>query len=179
MKLKKTFKGAYIALSVLMVVLGIAMLIAPAFFMYTLAFLAGAVCILHGIMRLAGYFSKDLYKIAFQFDLALGIASILSGCVLIVHADGVIHLIPVIIGMFTLVSGALRIQSALDAKRFGLSKWWILLVASIILIAFGTLLILCPFESVVTIVVLMGMTLIITGLQNIFILLHAVNYGKR
>lgn len=172
----KGFKKIYIIMSVIFILSGICMLMRPDFFAYALCYIIGGICIAHGIMRLAGYFSKDLYRIAFQFDLALGIASILVGIIIIFNSVGFLTLIPIIIGIFTLLSGTLKIQSAIDAKRFGLSKWWLLLLGAIITMILGVALIACPFESILAIVSVLGFTLVLDGIQNLFVLFYTVKY---
>ena len=121
MSLYENFKKVYIILSVLFIAAGICMLIWPSVFAYALCYIIGGICIAHGIMRLVGYFSGDLYRIAFQFDLALGIASILLGIVIVCNATAFISLVHILIGIFTLVTGTLQVQSSVDAKRFGVS----------------------------------------------------------
>ncbi len=120
MSLYENFKKVYIILSVLFIAAGICMLIWPSVFAYALCYIIGGICIAHGIMRLVGYFSGDLYRIAFQFDLALGIASILLGIVIVCNATAFISLVHILIGIFTLVTGTLQVQSSVDAKRFGM-----------------------------------------------------------
>ncbi len=168
------FKLSYAILSAAFILCGIVMLIIPEIFMYTFCYITGAVFLVKGIIRLTGYFSKDLYKIAFQFDLALGVASVILGLIIIFNSDGFLRFIPTVIGIFTLISGAFRIQSAIDAKKFGLSKWWVMLLGSVITVLAGLILILWPSESMVAIVGLIGITIIIDGIQNLFLLFYAV-----
>ena len=162
MSLYENFKKVYIILSVLFIAAGICMLIWPSVFAYALCYIIGGICIAHGIMRLVGYFSGDLYRIAFQFDLALGIASILLGIVIVCNATAFISLVHILIGIFTLVTGTLQVQSSVDAKRFGMPRWWLLVIA--------------PFEGTLAIVCLLGATLIVEGIENLFILLYMVKY---
>ena len=107
MSMYENFKKGYIALSILFIAAGICMLIWPSVFAYALCYIVGGICIAHGIMRIVGYFSGDLYRIAFQFDLALGIASILLGLVIVCNATAFISLVHILIGIFTLVTGTL------------------------------------------------------------------------
>lgn len=176
MQIYENFKKVYIVLSVLFVAAGICMLIWPAFFAYALCYLVGGICIAHGIMRLVGYFSGDLYRIAFQFDLALGIASLLLGLVIMFNATAFISLVHIIIGIFTLVTGTLQVQSSVDAKRFGMPRWWLLLIGALLTMALGILLVVAPFEGTLAIVAVLGVTLIVEGIENLFILLYTVKY---
>ena len=169
MSLYENFKKVYIILSVLFIAAGICMLIWPSVFAYALCYIIGGICIAHGIMRLVGYFSGDLYRIAFQFDLALGI-------VIVCNATAFISLVHILIGIFTLVTGTLQVQSSVDAKRFGMPKWWLLLIGAILTMALGVLLVIAPFEGTLAIVCLLGATLIVEGIENLFILLYMVKY---
>ena len=82
----------------------------------------GAVSIVFGIIKLMGYFSKDVYRLAFQFDLALGIAMIVLGAVEVIRPRLLLGLLPVVLGIIVLVDGLFKIQTALDSKRFGLKS---------------------------------------------------------
>ena len=172
------FKTAYAVLSALLILLGAGMIAFPEFFVYALFRVLGAVCIIYGIVRIAGYFSRDLYKIAFQFDLALGIASILIGIMLIVLTEGVASIVPVIAGVYLLIGGALKIQSSFDARRFGLKRWWLLLISSLATLCFGAALMLCPMESIFVMTAFMGAALMVDGIQNLFFMLCASKYKR-
>lgn len=39
----------------------------------------GAVSLFYGVSKILGYFSHDLYNLAFQFDLALGVFTLIFG----------------------------------------------------------------------------------------------------
>lgn len=49
----------------------------------------GVVLILLGAVKILGYFTKDIFQLAFQFDFALGIISAILGIVLI--SENLIH----------------------------------------------------------------------------------------
>ena len=54
-----------------------------------LGILVGCMMIGFGAVKLMGYFSRDLYRLAFQFDLAYGILLIVLGLIVLVRrADG-------------------------------------------------------------------------------------------
>ena len=46
-----------------------------------------------------------------------------------------------------LVDAALKIQTAIDAKKFGISKWWLILMMAVMVAFVGALLLLAPFET--------------------------------
>ena len=178
MQIYENFKKVYIVLSVLFIAAGICMLIWPSAFAYALCYLVGGVCIAHGIMRLVGYFSGDLYRIAFQFDLALGVFTLIFGLILLLRSARVVAFMPAILGVFVLVDGVFKLQTAVDAKRFGLSNWWLILLGSLICALFGLLLIIDPFSGNSVLMTFVGLSLAIDGLQNLFNAFYTVKILK-
>lgn len=71
----------------------------------------GVFLIVYGVTKLSGYFAKDLFQLAFQFDLALGIVSIVLGIIIIEKSEYIIEILSTAIGIFMLVDAALKIQT--------------------------------------------------------------------
>ena len=69
-------KVGYIIVSILIGVLGIVLIATPNFSVSLLCRLGGGILILFGIVKIIGYCSNDLYRLAFQYDLAIGICSL-------------------------------------------------------------------------------------------------------
>ncbi|MEI3138594.1 MAG: DUF308 domain-containing protein [Lachnospiraceae bacterium] len=179
MDLIKKAKHAYITISVIMLVLGLVLLIWPKMSLSVLCYLIGAMLIIGGVVKLVGYFSKDLYRLAFQFDLAFGILSILLG-VVFYHTSGAYHFNPADRdGDIHSGRGVLRVQTAMDAKTFGLSTWWMMILLAIATSACGLLLIFKPFESAIAMMMLLGVTLLIDGVQNLWVAIYTVKVSER
>ena len=122
MKFISRVKIAYSVISVGLIVMGLCFMFLPEISALTICYCVGAVSIVFGIIKLMGYFSKDVYRLAFQFDLALGIAMIVLGAVEVIRPRLLLGLLPVVLGIIVLVDGLFKIQTALDSKRFGLKK---------------------------------------------------------
>jgi len=67
----RTAKIGYIAVSALLCILGIMLIVIPSFSINLLGNICGILMLLFGAVKLTGYFSKDLYRLAFQYDLPL------------------------------------------------------------------------------------------------------------
>ena len=170
----KRAKSAYIAVSVIMVILGAVLMLNPGLSMLTLCYLIGGLMVIFGITRLVGYFSKDLFRLAFQFDLALGIFCMLAGIVILVHPNNIMKLLPVIIGLFVTIDGVFKMQTAIDSKRFGLKRWYAILVLAAVTCVFGLLLIIDPFAGGKALMIFFGATMMIDGIQNLCVVLYTV-----
>ena len=75
-----------------------------------------------GAVKLMGYFSRDLYRLAFQFDLAYGILLIVLGLIVLVRPVQLVSFFCLVLGICILADGLFKIQAASDSKRFGLRR---------------------------------------------------------
>lgn len=172
MKYLKKVKTAYIAVCVLFMIVGLLLCFFPKFSLVAICYLIGISSIAFGIVKIFAYFSEDKYNIAFQFDLALGLFSVIVGFVVVAHPQWLLNILPIIFGILILVDSLFSLQASIDAKRFGFSKWFILLISSFISIAFGITLIFNPFESAVIITVFYGISCFLTGLEKLIVTIY-------
>lgn len=172
-------KLGYILLSVALCVLGGVLIAVPDFSAALLCRLVGVTMLLFGAVKIIGYCSKDLYRLAFQYDLAFGILLIALGGILLFRPDTMVQIICIIMGVCVLADALLKIQISIDSKAFGLEKWWLILVAAILTGVAGFLLVLRPMESARAVMILLGVTLITEGLLNLTTILTAVKINRR
>jgi uncharacterized membrane protein HdeD (DUF308 family) len=163
-----------VAATLLLSLAGLCLLIWPRISALTACRLLGGLAVFLGAARLLGYFSRDLYRLAFQFDLAGGIFLLLVGAALLLRPQSAYRALPICAGFFILMDSLLKLQTALDARRFGVRGWWIILVCGLLAGALGTLLFLRPFQSADAMARLLGITLLVSGLHNLYIVLTTV-----
>lgn len=92
--------------------------------------LVGANLVLTGAVRILGYFSNDLYRLAFQYDLAIGGLSAILGVLIFMYPDNVPELLPYVLGTYIILDGLFKLQTAFDARQFGMKKWVGLLISA-------------------------------------------------
>lgn len=178
MKTIKQAKWCYIICSVLLIAAGVYIMVRPYASAIIFCRVIGAVSLFYGVSKILGYFSHDLYNLAFQFDLALGVFTLIFGLILLLRSARVVAFMPAILGVFVLVDGVFKLQTAVDAKRFGLSNWWLILLGSLICALFGLLLIIDPFSGNSVLMTFVGLSLAIDGLQNLFNAFYTVKILK-
>ena len=74
-----TAKVGYIVISVVFCIAGMFMIAAPQRSLSVIIDIFAAAMILFGVVRIVGYFSHDLYRLAFQYDLQFGVLMIVLG----------------------------------------------------------------------------------------------------
>ena len=167
-------KIGYIVLSLLICALGVWLMAVPGFSVKLVCWIGGGLIIAFGCIRIVGYFSKDLYRLAFQYDLAFGILMIVLGLILILRTDAMVHVLCVLLGLSALADALLKIQIAIDSRSFGIPKWWLILLTAVFTGVIGSLLLLRPKAGAEVIMTLIGLSFLGEGLLNLTTVLCAV-----
>lgn len=170
----KTAKIGYIIISSLTMVLGIFFMLFPAFAMNFIGIALGIALIVFGAIRIIGYFSKDLFRLAFQYDLAFGILLIILGAIIMLKFNYLFNLISILLGVYTLTDGLFKIQIAVDSKKFGIKQWWLTLTMALLTVIIGFVLLFCPATGAKTITVLIGAALLLEGILNLSVVITSV-----
>lgn len=170
----RTAKYGYIVLSTLLCGLGITLIADPDFSISLLCWIGGILLILFGCIKIVGYASKDLYRLAFQYDLAFGILLISLGVILILRTGAMIHIICSLLGLCILADALLKIQISIDSRSFGIRQWWMILTSAIITSIIGFLLLFRPYETTRMAMMLLGMSILAEGILNIITVITVV-----
>ena len=132
--------------------------------------------LLTGAAKMIGYYSNDLYRLAFQFDFAIGILCALLAGLLAFLPQRVLPTLPVLLSVYVILDALLKLQIAMDARRFGMESW-IAILCSSLLLGLGGLSAL--YSSFLTPSVAIGIALGLDGLQNAWITMHTVRVRAR
>ena len=119
-------KTGYIIMSAVFCVVGVLFIALPAQSAVVIGRALGIAMVVFGIIKLVGYFSRDLFRLAFQYDLEFGILLIALGVISLLRTGNVMDFICVTMGVAILADGLFKIQISVDARRFGISSWWTL-----------------------------------------------------
>lgn len=160
-------KTAYIIISVLFCVLGAVLFVIPEVSLPWIGRLVGVSMIVFGVIKLTGYFSRDLFRLAFQYDLAFGILLIAVGIITLAHPGEAISFLCVMFGIPLLADGLFKIQISIDAKRFGIRSWWVVLSLALLTCIIGALLVLRPADGAELLTMLVGLALFLDGVLNL------------
>ena len=103
--------------------------------------------ILIGRSRSLCYFTGDLYDLAFQFDLSLGILAAVAGLSMLLRTDELMGLYPFLTGAMALTDCGFKLQAAMDACRFGIRGWRLLTAGAVLGIGGGIYLMTCARQG--------------------------------
>ena len=160
-------KTGYIVVSVLFCVLGAVLLVMSERCVPWIGRALGIGMVVCGAIKLGGYFSKDLFRLAFQYDLAFGSLLIAVGIIALCHPGEAMSFLCVMFGIPVLADGLFKIQAASDSKRFGLRPWWLILTLAIMACLAGLLLVFRPMDGARALLVLLGIAMLAEGILNL------------
>lgn len=171
----KSAKIMHLCSAVIFVVAGLLLALVPDFegsgiFRNTVVGVAG---IIIGATGIYGYFSNDMYRLAFQLDFALGIFNVLFGILLIINPVQLSVLLPTAVSILTILDGGNKSQMAIEGKQFGIEKWYLVLISAILEIATGIVLIVLAYHEL-DVRVWMGVAMGLIGVINFWTTMYTV-----
>ena len=164
----KEAKIVHVTASFLLLVAGVMFMAWPNLVATAVRWMLGGVLVVMGGARILGFFANDLYRLAFQYDLALGALCVIFGVLIVISPEQTQSALPYAIGLYVLLDGLLRMQTALDAKAFGMKQWWGLLTSSAVVSIFGVLVLLGIASNLFSSRLLFGFVLALDGAENIW-----------
>ena len=156
----KIAKYGYIAISAIFTLAGLAMVFYP-----TPSF---------GIIKLVGYWSRDLFRLAFQYDLQFGVLLCVLGIITLIRHEDAVAFLCVAYGICIMADSLFKIRTALDAKAFGIRQWWVTLVLAGLTALIGLLITLCPVTAARVVTVLLGISFVSEGLLSLGVAISMV-----
>lgn len=173
-KLIRCAKTGYVALSAAFCAMGALLAVRPEISSLLVGRIVGVALAAFGVIKLVGYFSKDLYRLAFQFDLAFGILLAALGVVILLRPGFALNALCVMLGVEIVADGLFKAQTAMDARRFGLNSWPLMLALAALAGVAGVMLMLWSAQGVAALTRLLGLALLTEGALNLCVALCAV-----
>ena len=173
MELIRKALGVYVVFAFIFVVMGICFIAWPQISISVICYGLGTVVLVLGITKIVGFVkNKENNKtFLFQFNLVLGIFLAVVGGLLIIFPKLIMPLIPVIMGIVILADGVQKVKAGFDAKKMGHEKWALIELVALITCVFGISLIINPFDTSNAMIVLLGLSLLIDGVQNLIVII--------
>ena len=178
MRVFKRIKWAYLLISVFFIALGVLLVVRPDTSMTNFCRFLGGVAILFGIIRVIGYFLREMEGVGLQYDFATGAFAVIAGALMIWRAPEMAGIMSVVIGLFILVDCVFKLQVAMDSRRMGANSWWVTLMFTCVSMVLGLLLVFDTFKGQQVLSIMMGISLVADGLQNLCTVVYAAVFVK-
>ena len=148
--------------SVVNVVLGLVLLIAPTTSIKLVGYGLGGAAIVYGAVCII----RALTKGRGSGSIVWGVICCLFGLLVGSSFPSLVSFLPFIIGMIVLVSGLTKLQGALEARRQGYG-WIMMLVGAVVSVGLGVLIMFNPFSTLSFTLRIIGIVLLVDGAENL------------
>ena len=132
----------------------------------------------YGVIKIVGFFSEDLYCLAFRYDFAFGLLILVVGVLMLIKNNDVTGYLTPGLGWFTLLDSLFKIQMVKEASDFGLNGWNVILTIAIATGVISVLLIVGCFSSLLATKALVAGALLAEGCINFCVIQWAVSLPK-
>ena len=156
-------------LSAVMVVLGLVLFIWPGKTLTLVARVLGAALLVGAAISGWNWYRERHVVGATYVNLAIAIACLVLGVVVLAAPKGVVSLLPRIIGIAVALNGILNLAQALDQRRAGYDRWAASLVMAVITILAGGFIFFHAFGAMKAAVMVIGGILVYNGTSNLWI----------
>lgn len=179
MKKLQFARSGYIGISCIFYAAAVIYLLFPGLPPMALSCFSGMILILYGIIKFVGFFSEDLYCLAFRYDMAFGLLLMVAGVLLLVKNVSVAQYLTPGLGWMTLLDNLFHIQMSKEARDFGIKEWKLVLGLSITAGVLSVLLIIHGFPSPQATRILTCIVLLACGVINHCIVMLMVHFPRR
>lgn len=177
-KLVETIRRSWILSVLLTIALGIVLLVYPDTTSKVLCYLVGGVLLIHGILNLVRFFTRDEGRFFLRYELVVGIVLCAAGIFMLMRPEIVVMLIPMILGFYIILDGAVNVRRAWEMKALEFSKWWSALIGALLMLVLGGVMFWNPFEAAQMTLMFIGVSLLYQGILD-FVILFQVGRGRK
>lgn len=174
----ETIRRSWILSVLLTIALGAVLLVYPDTTSKVLCYLVGGVLLAHGVLNLVRFFTKEEGRFFLRYELVVGVVLCAAGILMLMRPEIVVMLIPMILGIYIILDGAVNVRRALEMKELGFSKWWSALVGAILMLVLGAVMFWNPFEAAQMTLMFIGIALLYQGILD-FVILFLVGRGRK
>ncbi len=166
----KKLKSRYLMEAVISILAGLVFAILPDWSVSVLGYLVGAVLLTYGVVLLINGAMTSQTPI-----LTLAVILIVVGVVAFFFTQQLLDILFWIFGIFIAVRAAFYLKKSLDLKEIGERHWWVHFILACVLLLVGFYVMFDPFQFRRAVVIVMGISLIVDGIEGIVVYcrLHA------
>ncbi len=166
--MKKEYWSKFIV-SIIYILLGLILVMKPTLVGNTICYILAAAVAVMGVIYVLGYFmtTVETRVVENSNGFAFGVLLLILAVFIVAKKALIISLVPFIFGFMITIKGILGIQNAINLKRFGYGSFKGSMGAAILVLIFGVVLMLYPFQAANTLFIFMGVGLILSGAIDI------------
>ena len=166
----KNFKWGYLLFAILFTAAGLCFLSFPEDALKGVRIGIGVTAIVFAVAFIALTLANEERGFRFWAKMVLGGVAAICGGFMIFSPQGAFSYLTFVAGIYLMIDGSFKLQTAILSKRYRSAVWWIMLVLAAASISFGTVLVRVRFdfaEELAKVSKIIGIALMIDGIQNL------------
>ena len=163
----KNFRKTFPISSVAFILVGLALLLWPETSLRVVCGLFGLVILMKGVGSIYSFLKAEVRGFFSYFGWLFGAAAVALGIFLLIRPQTVVSILPILVGLFVIMDGVMRVQSAFELWAAGYDRWWSLLILALVSVVLGAVMLWNPFGTVELLVMAIGVILMVEGALNL------------
>ncbi len=155
-KNRKKIWWSSVTSSIILFILGLLLFLKPDTVIHVVALILGIFIIVVGIFALLKYFRAEQKNGMIRFNIIYGGVCIVSGLILALTPSAIASILPIVLGIWMIISSLLKIQYALNMKEAGSTSWIPTFTLAMITLVVGILLVINPWRGAQVILQIVG-----------------------
>lgn len=155
-KKRKKIWWSSVTSSIILFILGLLLFLKPDTVIHVVALILGIFIIVVGIFALLKYFRAEQKNGMIRFNIIYGGVCIVSGLILALTPSAIASILPIVLGIWMIISSLLKIQYALNMKEAGSTSWIPTFTLAMITLVVGILLVINPWRGAQVILQIVG-----------------------
>lgn len=153
--------------AIVSILLGLFLFIWPQTTVIMLVNLLAAAIALSGLASLVSYFRKRKKNDTSSTVLVSGIFLLVIALLVFAFSEAVASIFAVVLGILLIISGIINALRSFEMRAFGRHMWIIGLIVSLIIAIGGIVILVNPFDTTVTFVLVVGAVLVAKGVTDL------------
>lgn len=163
----KNLKWRMIIADAAVILFGLLMMIFPGDSKNIICRAAGIILCVIGAVRAVSYFVEEKTDAVLSLSLAEGAALIGFGVYFLIKPENLAAFLSVALAIVLFIGGVIKLQYAIDFLRMKASWWWIELLGAALMILFGVMIFVNPFEASNGLMIFIGIAFLIDGVWDL------------
>lgn len=164
--IKKSERRAILS-SAIMILVAILLIIKPETMLSTSVLIFGISLLIDGAYSVILYIVMEREQKMYSYALVEGVVEIMAAMFILMNSNVLISVISIIVGCWIVIKSIMKIQFAINVKNYEGRSWVVILMSAIVTLALAVYIFIEPFNSVVSVTVVSGVFLLITGIVEL------------
>lgn len=153
--------------SAIMILIAILLMVKPETMISSVMIVLGICLLIDGAYSVILFVAMEKDQKMFSNALVEGMVEIIIAFVVLINSNIIVSILTTIAGIWIIIKSIIKIQFSISVKSVDENSWIWILITAMLTLALGVYMLIQPFSTVVSVAVVSGVFLLITGIIEI------------